>query len=143
MLYTCSPGCADPRHRHSARTALASAASETARATAAVARTRRGKSKVVDLHCHYLNPAVNAKTAHLNAAEHDMTVVFADAFTRETNVKHERFCRLYNNKTQYYTYHCSSDSGYSLREACKQLRKQWFNRIIQNRWYTTLYIQFE
>ena len=87
MLYTCSPGCADPRHRHSARTALASAASETARATAAVARTRRGKSKVVDLHCHYLNPAVNAKTAHLNAAEHDMTVVFADAFTRETNVK--------------------------------------------------------
>ena len=33
----------------------------------------RGKTKVVDLHCHYLNPEVNAKTAHLNAAQHDAT----------------------------------------------------------------------
>ena len=87
MLYTCSPGCADPRHRHPARAALAAAAPKAARASSPVARSRRGKAKVIDLHCHYLNPAVNAKTAHLNAAQHDMTVVFADELTRKTNVE--------------------------------------------------------
>ena len=87
MLYACSPGCADPRHRHPTRSALAAAAPKRARASSPVARSRRGKSKVIDLHCHYLNPAVNAKTAHLHAAQHDMTVVFADELTRKTNVE--------------------------------------------------------
>ncbi|HEX2546156.1 MAG TPA: hypothetical protein VHL79_14850, partial [Ramlibacter sp.] len=88
MFYTCSPACTDPRHRHgrtsSAHLRLPGLKSS---ATKTVARSRSGKTKVVDLHCHYLNPEVNAKTAHLNAAQHDPTTVFADELTRETNVK--------------------------------------------------------
>jgi aminocarboxymuconate-semialdehyde decarboxylase len=89
LLYTCLPGCADPRHNHSpARSADARATSTTAKATSRpVAKSRAGKAKVVDLHCHYLNPEVNAKTAHLNVAQHDATHVFADELTRETNAK--------------------------------------------------------
>jgi aminocarboxymuconate-semialdehyde decarboxylase len=39
------------------------------------------------MHCHYLNPVVNAKTAHLNAAQYDPTVIYANALTNETNKK--------------------------------------------------------
>lgn len=89
MLYSCSPDCTDPRHNHAApaRAAHLKAPSLKAAASHVVARGRRGKMKVVDLHCHYLNPEVNAKTAHLNAAQHDPTVIFADELTRETNVR--------------------------------------------------------
>jgi aminocarboxymuconate-semialdehyde decarboxylase len=89
LLYTCAPGCADPRHQHgTARSAAARAGSATARATSRpVAKSRTGKTKVVDLHCHYLNPEVSAKTAHLNVAQHDATHVFADELTRETNAR--------------------------------------------------------
>ncbi len=87
MLYTCSPDCTDPRHAHGPqRRADLKAATPRAKATQTVARSRSGKSKVVDLHCHYLNPEVNAKTAHLNAAQYDPTVIFANELTRETNV---------------------------------------------------------
>jgi aminocarboxymuconate-semialdehyde decarboxylase len=88
LLYTCSPGCADPRHNHSRARSAAAAAAGAAKArtsTRAVARNASGKAKVVDLHCHYLNPEVNAKTANLNAAQHDATFVFADQLTRDTN----------------------------------------------------------
>jgi aminocarboxymuconate-semialdehyde decarboxylase len=88
MFYTCSPTCTDPLHQHGpVRSAAATAGSATAKASRPVARSRAGKSKVVDLHCHYLNPEVNAKTAHLNPAQYDPTTVFADDLTRETNVK--------------------------------------------------------
>jgi aminocarboxymuconate-semialdehyde decarboxylase len=87
VFYTCSPGCTNPRHRHASPSAAATKTVTSARATAAVAKTRRGKSLVVDLHCHYLNPKVNAKTAHLNAAQYDATVIYANALTNETNVK--------------------------------------------------------
>ena len=90
MLYTCSPDCTDPRHDHGrARSAhlRIPGTRASASATKTVARSRSGKTKVVDLHCHYLNPEVNAKTADLNAAQHDPTVVFANELTRETNVK--------------------------------------------------------
>ena len=93
MFYTCTPGCTDPTHKHSGTTAgPRSAAARVAPAKASattrpVVRSRSGKSKVVDLHCHYLNPEVNAKTASLNAAQYDPTVIFADDITRETNVK--------------------------------------------------------
>ena len=88
MLYTCSPDCTDPRHSHgAARKADLKAAAPRAKAAQTVARSRSGKTKVVDLHCHYLNPEVNAKTAHLNAAQYDPTVIFANDLTRETNVK--------------------------------------------------------
>ena len=58
-----------------------------ATASRPVIKTRKGGSKVIDLHCHYLNPAVNAKTAHLNAGQYDATVIFANELTRQTNVK--------------------------------------------------------
>ena len=88
MFYTCSPGCADPLHKHvPLRSAAARAAAAPARASRPVARSRAGKSKVVDIHCHYLNPTVNAKTAHHDLAQYDPTAVFADELTRETNVK--------------------------------------------------------
>jgi aminocarboxymuconate-semialdehyde decarboxylase len=88
MLYTCSPDCTDPTHDHGrARSANLRAPSLKATASKMVARSRGGKTKVVDLHCHYLNPAVSEKTKHLNLAQYDPTAVFADALTRETNVK--------------------------------------------------------
>jgi aminocarboxymuconate-semialdehyde decarboxylase len=88
MFYTCAPGCTDPLHRHEkAKSAAATATATKARASRPVVKTRSGKSRVVDMHCHYLNPEVNAKTSHLNPAQYDPTVVFANAITRETNVK--------------------------------------------------------
>jgi aminocarboxymuconate-semialdehyde decarboxylase len=89
LLYSCSPDCTDPRHKHAApsRSAHLKAPSARASASRVVARGRKGQAQVVDLHCHYLNPEVNAKTAHLNAAQHDPTVIFANELTRETNVR--------------------------------------------------------
>ena len=93
MFYTCTPNCLNPAHNHApTRTAAATKTSAKATATAkvmprVVAAGKGGKSKVVDLHCHYLNPVVNAKTTHLNAAQYDPTVIFANALTNETNKK--------------------------------------------------------
>lgn len=87
MFYTCAPSCTNPLHQHGpARSAAASTAPTKSKLSVPLARSRSGKSKVVDLHCHYLNPVVNAKTAHLNPAQYDMTTVFADELTRATNV---------------------------------------------------------
>ena len=111
MFFTCSAHCADPTHHHDSSLAQASA-SKSAKTTKAVstkaaasAKTKtaarvplasstkqvvknsKGKSKVVDIHCHYLNPVVNQKTAHLNAGQYDPTVTFANQLTRDTNVK--------------------------------------------------------
>ena len=85
MFYTCSPACTNPLHKHGA--ASAAATRPAAKLTRPVAKTAKGKSKVVDLHCHYLNPELSAKTAHLNPAQYDMSSVYANAITRETNVK--------------------------------------------------------
>ena len=52
----------------------------------ALAKTRKGKSLRVDIHCH-LNTDVAAKVAHLNPGQHEPSVVFANAVTREVNVK--------------------------------------------------------
>ena len=90
MLYTCTPGCTDPTHHHGERRSAhlrLPGARARATATKTVARSRSGKTKVVDLHCHYLNPEVAAKAAHLNPAQHDPSTVFANELTRETNVK--------------------------------------------------------
>jgi aminocarboxymuconate-semialdehyde decarboxylase len=104
MFFTCSPACADPTHHHSAaermsrtRAATLQAATKTptkSRAqvtpkssTQKTVRNSKGKLKVVDVHCHYLNPVVNQKTAHLNAAQYDPTVIFANDLTNETNAK--------------------------------------------------------
>jgi aminocarboxymuconate-semialdehyde decarboxylase len=52
-----------------------------------VARDARGKAKVVDIHCHYLNPEISAKTTDLRPADYDPTTIFANELTRETNVR--------------------------------------------------------
>jgi len=89
MMYTCVvPGCADPRHR----VALAPRPTKKKKAKAASASAkavRDGKRRVprVDIHCHYLNVDAAAKVAHLNPAQHEPMVKYANALTRETNVK--------------------------------------------------------
>ena len=55
-----------------------------------VVRNRKGRSLRVDIHCHYLNAAVAAKLAHLNPAQYEPHVTFANALTREVNVKQIR-----------------------------------------------------
>jgi aminocarboxymuconate-semialdehyde decarboxylase len=93
VFYTCTPSCTNPAHNHApARSAAATKTSAKATATAKaaprpIATSKTGKTKVVDMHCHYLNPVVNAKTAHLNAAQYDPTVIYANALTNETNKK--------------------------------------------------------
>jgi aminocarboxymuconate-semialdehyde decarboxylase len=92
VFYTCSPACTNPLHNHRATpSAAATKTAATKRTSVKVAspvvKSKAGKSKVVDMHCHYLNPVVNAKTAHLNASQYDPTVIFANELTRETNVK--------------------------------------------------------
>jgi len=105
MMFTCAtPGCTDPRHDHLgaplsrdaplprgaplARRAPAKAAR--AATSTKVIRGRRGKSLRIDIHCHYLNQAVAAKVAHLNPAQYEPSVTFANALTREVNVKQIR-----------------------------------------------------
>ncbi len=109
MFYSCSPDCTDPLHRHFGQRSVAATKSKARLSSTkniakpfanpaskpvakpvakrSIVNSGKGKSKVVDMHCHYLNPAVNAKTAHLNAAQYDPTVIFANALTNETNVK--------------------------------------------------------
>ena len=55
-------------------------------ATTHIVKNSKGKHKVVDIHCHYLNPVVNQKTSNLNAAQYDPTVIYANKLTNETNV---------------------------------------------------------
>src|SRR5438477_12174775 len=93
MMFTCAtPGCTDPSHNHRAGPRPRHAAARAARAVAStkVVRHRKGKSLRVDIHCHYLNQAVAAKVAHLNPAQYEPSVTFANALTREINVKQIR-----------------------------------------------------
>ena len=65
MMFTCAPLCANPAHGHARlRRTGKSAATK-------VVKNRRGKLVCVDLHCHYLNPDVAAKVAHLNPAQYE------------------------------------------------------------------------
>ena len=61
-----------------------------------ITKDRRGKSKVVDIHCHYLNPEVNKKAEYLEPAKYDPSVIYANELTRSTNVKQiqDRFSQL-------------------------------------------------
>ncbi len=102
MFFTCTPTCSDPTHHHTAAHRMSRSAAATkapiknrtqvaAKSSAQkTVRNSKGKLKVVDVHCHYLNPVVNQKTAHLNAAQYDPTVIFANDLTNETNVKQMR-----------------------------------------------------
>jgi aminocarboxymuconate-semialdehyde decarboxylase len=56
-------------------------------ATRAVTRNRKGRSLRVDIHCHYFNRGAAARVAHLNPARYEPSVAFANALTREVNVR--------------------------------------------------------
>lgn len=93
MMFTCvTPGCNDARHGHGTALARRKGAAKAAPARRAaalpkVARDRKGRGIRIDIHCHYLNRDVAAKVAHLNPAQHEPSVTFANALTREVNVK--------------------------------------------------------
>ena len=89
MMFSCAaPACTDRRHARAAPGSRVARAA-TPRATKTV-RDRRGRSLRVDIHCHYLNAAVAARVAHLNPAQYEPSVQFANALTREVNVKQIR-----------------------------------------------------
>ncbi|HEX6692596.1 MAG TPA: amidohydrolase family protein [Burkholderiales bacterium] len=56
-------------------------------ASRAVVKTKKKGSLRVDIHCHYANPEVAAKVAHLNPGQYEPSVKYANALTREVNVK--------------------------------------------------------
>ena len=91
MMFTCS---ADPRHDHvtAATPSRRAAGTRAARAPSStkIVRSRGGKHLRIDIHCHYLNQAVAAKVAPLNPAQYEPSVEFANALTREVNVKQMR-----------------------------------------------------
>ncbi len=95
MMFTClTPACADPRHNHTAALAARKTASKPTRtrtkapaASGKVVRDRKGRSLRIDIHCHYLNPEVQAKITPFDPAQYDPSRVYANALTREVNVK--------------------------------------------------------
>ena len=50
----------------------------------------KGKSLKIDIHYHYANPDVAARVADRNPGQYEPSVKFANALTRETNVKQMR-----------------------------------------------------
>jgi aminocarboxymuconate-semialdehyde decarboxylase len=50
-------------------------------------RSKKRGSLTVDIHCHYFNTEVAARVAHLNPAQYEPSVCFANSMTREVNVK--------------------------------------------------------
>jgi aminocarboxymuconate-semialdehyde decarboxylase len=89
MMFTCiTPGCTDLRHGHRLAAARKGRAAQRSRPAAAkLARDRKGRSLRVDMHCHFLNRDAAAKVAHLNPQQYEPQVKFANALTREVNVK--------------------------------------------------------
>lgn len=93
MMFTCiAPGCTEPNHGH--RTALAARRggkavlrSKRGSASTKVVRDRKGRSLRIDIHCHYLNRDAAAKVAPLNPAQYEPQIRFANALTREVNVR--------------------------------------------------------
>jgi aminocarboxymuconate-semialdehyde decarboxylase len=91
MMFTCATaGCADPRHAHRSIPRRTRAATRAKPRSTRIVRDTRGRSLRVDIHCHYLNPAVAARVADLNPAQYDPLVAFANELTREVNVKQMR-----------------------------------------------------
>jgi aminocarboxymuconate-semialdehyde decarboxylase len=93
MMFTCiASGCSEPSHHH--RPALLArkgspktAAKASSSPSTKTVRDKKGRSLRVDIHCHYQNPAVAAKVAHLNSGQYEPSGKFANALTREVNVK--------------------------------------------------------
>jgi aminocarboxymuconate-semialdehyde decarboxylase len=93
MLFTCGPNCDNPSHAHGRR-ALALATSTNSRLSVdpKPKQKKAGKSadKVVDIHCHYFNPAVGAKAAVIDPGLKEFPHIFANDITREVNFKQMR-----------------------------------------------------
>jgi len=92
MMFTCmTPGCADYRHGHAhsvaARRGSAGAARARRTTSARIVRDRKGRSLRVDMHCHFLNKDAAARMTPLNPAQYEPQIKFANALTREVNVK--------------------------------------------------------
>jgi aminocarboxymuconate-semialdehyde decarboxylase len=91
-MFTCTtPGCTDVRHQHrfaAIRKGSAAAARSRKRAVSSkLVRDKKGRSLRIDIHCHFLNRDAAAKVAHLNPAQYEPQIKFANALTREVNVK--------------------------------------------------------
>ena len=94
MMFTCvTPGCAQSGHYHPGHPAMAYSSrgsakgSRTKKQAKPVVRDRKGRSLRVDIHCHYLNKDAAARMAPLNPAQYEPQIKFANALTREVNVK--------------------------------------------------------
>ena len=93
MMFTCPiPECADRRRRccpaHEARDSKVKRfESVPASASKKLARGKKRRNLHIDLHCHYLNPTVQARIAHLDPGRHEPAVRFANALTRDVNTK--------------------------------------------------------
>lgn len=95
MFFRCDPTCTNPNHRHAKRSGYAAAKQSVIKAsTSKLARAvrKKGSPLRIDLHCHYLNPAVHQKVSHLNQGAHEFAVIFANDHSRQVNVKqhHDR-----------------------------------------------------
>lgn len=92
MMFTCAmPGCSAERHGPRAALHPRRRAAATAQAASTkVIRGHKGSGLRIDIHCHYFNQAVAAKVAHLNPAQYEPSVVFANALTREVNARQIR-----------------------------------------------------
>jgi aminocarboxymuconate-semialdehyde decarboxylase len=88
-MFTCiTPGCTDLGHGHRLAAARKGAAAARSRQAAAkLARDRKGRNLRVDMHCHFLNREAAAKVAPLNPGQYEPQIKFANALTREVNVK--------------------------------------------------------
>lgn len=85
MLFTCGPDCNNPAHGHKrGRAALAEAAKRQGQ------KGKKAADKVIDIHCHYFNPAVAAKASVIDPLSKEFPHVFANDFTREVNFKQMR-----------------------------------------------------
>lgn len=102
MFYTCSSSCQNPAHRHASSLGASALFASSLQAMGQAMPSQRraatdaepGKvvkrataDKVVDVHCHYLSPAVGAKYAHLQPVKHDATAVYATELSRQVNMK--------------------------------------------------------
>lgn len=95
MMFTCgTQACSDPRHGHRRDPELLQGAAKTARAPRAAAHTspkvvrnRKGHSLRIDIHCHYLNPEVQAKLMPLDAGQYDPSRLYTNALSHEVNLK--------------------------------------------------------
>ena len=96
MMFTCNSST-HPDASHSRRPARASrSGSAKSVATARVSASNKLVDKKnpralhIDLHCHFLNSEVQARITPLNPGQHEPAVRFANALTREVNVKQIR-----------------------------------------------------